>query len=360
MSVDFEISHLPKNLQKAIHAIAKQIKTGAVKAETNLPSVRVFSEILQFNRQTTWLALKELENQKWLTAQKNGRYRLSDSVQQLVFKSMSVTMVTNGSAYIRFPRHQELFFRLQQQLKAIDIELQLEVYNSLNDNIDYQKLEEKDLILLTGDVSEVFERIKNSPCKIMGLNVDYAMKCSHIINPDSFKSGQEAARHANKSTVKKAAIVSFSRDNNKPWIHKELRYEGFKHIWMERGNLLQDLTRIEVLESKNYLNDANHLHKEISKHSDAELFFCLDERSSIIVTNSLDNLGKKVPHDTQVIGYDVTEISRFSNLSISGFEQNFVEMANQTIHVIQNDLEKEVFDKIHVDLVHRETTQNKR
>jgi DNA-binding LacI/PurR family transcriptional regulator/DNA-binding transcriptional regulator YhcF (GntR family) len=345
---------LPKNINKAVQAIQLQIKTGQYKPDQKIPSLRNLSSALGINRQTIWQAIKILEEKGWLKALPNGKYKLSSQVEEKIFVNSKVAIVTNGSSYIRFAGHQELYFRLHALLKEVGITLSLYLYDQKSSPVDYESLEENDIIILCGDVAEIHHRIRDWPATIIGINVDYSLKCQHAINPDSFESGQQAAKYALENGLEKIAIIGLNM--NPAWIHTELRYEGFKHIWMESGNSLERVTRIQIDESNNNLLDLLHIKEEISKLENIDFFFCLDRRSSLCVVNILDLQKINIPNECRVIGYDVINHSRHSHLAISSFEQDFETIAHKALETIQSNLRGTTATKVPVQLIHRGTS----
>ncbi len=351
------IESLPPNVKSAALSIVQKIKTGVYKPNQNIPSVRKLSEMLDINRHSTWQALKALEDSKWITPKKNGRYQLSKSVQDKIFQNLKVAMITAGKNCINFAGHQELFFRLRKCLKELDIEIELYLYHP-DKEMPTERILQADVMLVVGGIQDYYKKLKDIPANVIGINVDFALKSPYIINPDSFESGQEAAKYAAKKNVKKAVVVGF-RDHTS-WTHTELRFQGFEHIWMKSGNPPENLSRIILNGNHNRILEMLDLQKFVEKHKDADLFFCIDEKTSIGVANCLEILKIKIPKKAKIIGYDILDINNCSHKSISGFEQDFATMADETITLIQNlseqrDLEKTII-KVPLILVHRETS----
>lgn len=135
----------------------------------------------------------------------------------------------------------------------------------------------------------------------------------------------------------------------------EQRAKGFNEGLLEEGIRCDevDLAFIdpEVHLIQSYLND----------HPETDGIFCDSDVIASVVISELLTMGKKIPEDVQVIGYDDTYIARTIYPKLTTISQNMFEIgeaAMTTLHSLMENKEvKEFHQVIPVTLVERGTTR---
>ncbi len=132
---------------------------------------------------------------------------------------------------------------------------------------------------------------------------------------------------------------------------------GFLNV-LKPTKIFADIYDFDLLNPDNKL-----LEKIIRANPQVDGIFAFSDTLALATLNILSHLGKKVPEDIQVIGYDDTPYSKWSNPSITTIHQDVTFMGKQSFvnlnRLIRNVDIESLHDIVDVDLVERESTKNK-
>ncbi len=109
--------------------------------------------------------------------------------------------------------------------------------------------------------------------------------------------------------------------------------------------------------------DLNEIIAFIKKHPKADAIFCDSDTLAIMTIRALHILGKQVPQDVQVVGFDNIELSELISPSLTTIQQSINQIASKAHEVMLSMIDgKEKIDKhytIPVKLIQRESTMRK-
>jgi LacI family transcriptional regulator len=107
--------------------------------------------------------------------------------------------------------------------------------------------------------------------------------------------------------------------------------------------------------------DKKAIEETIKNHLDADGIFCESDVIAMLVIQALKKLGKSVPNDVQVIGFDNIQLACMMEPNITTIEQSSEKIGKTAIEMIMNLISGntlESFNKIiDVKLIERETTK---
>lgn len=115
------------------------------------------------------------------------------------------------------------------------------------------------------------------------------------------------------------------------------RYKGVKDAFTNAGLTFDESRYVETRFS---LRGAYDCAKEFfTPEQDATAVFAMSDTVAIGVIRALQDLGKRVPEDVSVVGFDGTELGKYFNPRLSTVEQPVEELAQQTMLVLTDMLE---------------------
>lgn len=99
----------------------------------------------------------------------------------------------------------------------------------------------------------------------------------------------------------------------------------------------------------------------LKKHNDCDGIFCDSDMLALLCLQSLDRLGRKVPEEVQVIGFDDIELSSIISPQLSTIAQDKEKIGKAAVEtlfkLINNETIENMKQEIDVHLVERETTK---
>lgn len=111
-----------------------------------------------------------------------------------------------------------------------------------------------------------------------------------------------------------------------------LRYAGVQDAFRSAGLRFDDA---RFAETRFTLHDAYDTAVHfIASHPDTTAIFCMSDTVALGVMRALTDLGLSVPKDVSVLGFDGTEMGKYSIPRLSTVEQPVEELARQSIHVL--------------------------
>ena len=99
----------------------------------------------------------------------------------------------------------------------------------------------------------------------------------------------------------------------------------------------------------------------LNKHPEVDGVFAASDRIAASVLKCLKKIGKSIPQDVKVIGFDNVSIAELTEPTLSTIAQPIHAMSELAIHTLFKLINKEVIDELHqiipVELIERESTE---
>ncbi|TDQ37688.1 GntR family transcriptional regulator [Aureibacillus halotolerans] len=165
-------------------------------------------------------------------------------------------------------------------------------------------------------------------------------------------------------------LIELGHQNISVVSHKHLnnssvsdRIEGIKEAYYNNTMVLDNSMWLLNLETSysNRINEAclerdfESIHKKIKEHQNITCFFALDYFSGQIVWNALSKLGKKIPEDYSLIGFDgpvdhslTTSFSRIIQ-NQEAIAKHAVDLLAQLVHSIEVDKKEVIVEARFID-----------
>lgn len=176
---------------------------------------------------------------------------------------------------------------------------------------------------------------------------------SVFINEESM--GYQAMQTLIEAGHERIAIFGGSRDGEGGFA---LRYRGAMQAMQEAGIAFDDARYVSTLFSQ---QGAYAAAKEFfSTHTDASAVFAMSDTVAMSIVRALADMGKQVPQDVSVIGYDGIEMSNYFIPRLTTVEQPVDAIARESVRMLMGMLENGD-DPEHITiegtLIHRESVR---
>lgn len=223
-----------------------------------------------------------------------------------------------------------------------------------NDNreIDYLKIFEQ--FSVEGII--VASNIKNKD-KLSSLNIPI-ISVDHLLSEDipsvtsnNEKGGELAAKKLIESGAKNFLLLrgpSFL-------ITSQERTKGFLEV-LEEHECTYEIHDFDLIEP-----DAEYIYQYIKSNPHIDAIFAMSDTLALIALGCLQKLGRKVPEEVQLIGYDDAPFTKWTNPGISTITQSVKFMGSETVNTLIKIIKNEELPHKHrlidVRLKTRETTK---
>lgn len=189
------------------------------------------------------------------------------------------------------------------------------------------------------------------------------LKGNVYISSDHYKGAREATNLLLESGAKHPAFLNYSHISSSV----NDRLLGFAEA-LKESNIIFDKEKnlIEVKSNKeisSYLRVTKALDKYYVNNKNVDSIFAANDLLAIYAVNYLLSIGKEIPKDVQVIGFDDSPIASQFRPKLSTIRQNTDEIAELTseyLLMLMKDKNKIIQEKIYIPtkLIERETTFN--
>lgn len=206
--------------------------------------------------------------------------------------------------------------------------------------------------IITGSHNLGIHEYEKLKAPIISFDRDFG-KGIPIVASDNFSGGKIATQALIDSNAEQIGIITGSNESNSP---TKLRLEGYLAA-LESKNL-----EPKVFEFKSTVSST--LKKmEIQRILRTEILdavFCTDDLTALMVVNTAVEMGKKIPEDLKIVGYDGTSLVQQYSPNLSTILQPIDELATLLVELITQKIEEPEFvieDKyiLPVKLLHSET-----
>lgn len=151
---------------------------------------------------------------------------------------------------------------------------------------------------------------------------------------DDRRMGYEAMRVLLNAGHRKIAVFGGARVGDDSFA---LRYAGAMAAMQEAGVPFEDKRFIETRFSLKGAYDTTRAF--FATQSDTTAVFCMSDTVAMGVIRALTDMGRRVPEDVGVIGFDGIEMSKFFVPRITTIEQPIDEIARESVRVLMDMLE---------------------
>lgn len=189
------------------------------------------------------------------------------------------------------------------------------------------------------------------PCAVVDMETAGKMKCTITI--DNIAASQEAVNYLISQGHRHIAMLNGSRVADV----SIMRYAGYKGALMEHGIMLEkDYMRYCDFAEVQAYNEALDL---MQKHPEITAFFCASDVMALGAIRAITKLGKTVPGDVSVFGFDDIPVAKYVYRGISTVRQDPIEIGYSAGKAVYQMIHgQEIDSKIVLphELLIRETT----
>lgn len=173
------------------------------------------------------------------------------------------------------------------------------------------------------------------------------------ISSDNVEGGKIAAKHLIENGCReilhiRGPSVLLTVQDRTEGFESVLNQHGLDHVMLDLDFRRPDMTMIKDF---------------IKEHPEADAIFCDSDTIAITTIRALHLLGRKVPDDVQVLGFDNVEIGELITPSLSTIEQSIEMLAKTAYEKLLGIIEGDGPGKNHtitpVRLIQRESTKKK-
>lgn len=194
-------------------------------------------------------------------------------------------------------------------------------------------------ILLTQEVTDMIGRDlfdKNIPIVLVG-HVPRKKKVSSV-DVDNVKGGKLAADHLIGLGHKKIGILLASLDKKESID----RLKGFREAHQEAGIEISD-DQVEIVEYQ-YKSGYQAMKRWIESDSDITAVFCASDTIAMGALLAARELGKQVPEDYAVVGFDDLSFAEFTYPPLTTIHQPIFQKGKMAAELLINEIENEETD----------------
>ncbi|MFC7441561.1 LacI family DNA-binding transcriptional regulator [Laceyella putida] len=177
------------------------------------------------------------------------------------------------------------------------------------------------------------QEIVTSPIPCVLIDIPLKGKNVGVVTSDNVNGAKKAINYLIGQGHRKIGMVNGHDQADVSW----KRLQGYQEAlaehgidldstWMEDGRF----TEIGGMEAA---------YRMMISHPDLTAIFCASDLMALGVLQALKNLGKKVPEDISVVGYDNITIARYCSPPLTTIGQNIYEMGYQSAQMLIDMLE---------------------
>ena len=184
-------------------------------------------------------------------------------------------------------------------------------------------------------------------------------RCSSV-SLDDFKESYKIVDYLCDLGHDKIAIITSSRDDQSIG---QLRFLGYKKALENRGIAYNPkLVKYMDGESDDYdMATGYHLAKELLLEQEAfTALYCIADRIAIGACRAIRDVGKSIPDDISVIGFDGIEMGAYYSPALTTLRQPVEEMAKENIKILFDEIKKRGVHRrvvLEGELLERESTK---
>ena len=198
-----------------------------------------------------------------------------------------------------------------------------------------------------------------APVRVFGINLEYILPEGMSIPcccNDNFAGGYLVMEHFYRMGHRRIGIFAVAQELSENIFHHRLR--GAEKFAAEHPEMVLSVWNIAGGSSSELDKFAAEI---ITRHPDITGYFGFTDVVAMRLMNCLENLGKKIPDDVSVIGFDNSDFSGLLNPALTTIEEDADAMAQAVCQMIKEHLGgRSVAEKIVIEpeLIERASVKN--
>lgn len=318
---------------RAEELIKHYIQTHRIEPKEKLPSVRTLSDHLGVTRDSTWRALRALQEAGWLFGLPNRRYAVSEEVYTKILSSLSIRVIFAGDQYIQFAGFRRLADALERMCAYYNLNLAVTLvpYQS---QIPDTVWDGCDVLLVDSDTSaQLLEQFDEFNTPVIGLDAVYSDRYYANIVTDHLAGGSMVAEYYIEHGAENVCVPYFKDSETNPRVKS--RVDGFTQTWLESGRSTEGISTAAIPWSENNLQLSLNVKEYLESATLCSNYFVSDGRLAVSFLDVCDFLSIKVPDTIKMIGYDGTQVGETTTPPMTTIQQDMKQMAAEAVKLIR-------------------------
>ncbi len=178
--------------------------------------------------------------------------------------------------------------------------------------------------------SALVEQVRDSGVPVVFINMQPSPDLA-VVSIDNFNGGKQAALHLLARGYRKVGVITGPRD----WWESRKRLEGWRSAMLEAGHI--DVAGLAMLiEEGDWYPSSGEAGLEVllARVPDLEAVFAFNDPMALGALLTARKLGKRVPEDLAVVGFDDIPEARFFHPALSTMRQPLAEMGSQAVRML--------------------------
>ena len=176
------------------------------------------------------------------------------------------------------------------------------------------------------------------------------------VSSDDKRAGRMAIEHLISLGHRKIALIAGEHTHSDIG---RLRYEGAMEAFREHGVSFDPETDCETIR---YTCPDGYLAAQrlLERHRDFTAIFAMSDVMAVGAIRGLRDMGKNVPEDISVVGFDGLELGEYTIPRLASVSQNLEELANRSFRMLLNNIESRAtacYEVLPVSLRDRESAR---
>ena len=193
--------------------------------------------------------------------------------------------------------------------------------------------------------------------RLASLNIPL-ISVDHLINneiPSVSCNNEDGGRIAAETLIKGGAKNFLILRGPSFLITSQERTKGFLDV-LEEHDCTYNIHDFDLVEP-----DAEFIYQQIKNNPEIDAVFAMSDTLALIALGCLQKVGRKVPDEVQLIGFDDAPFTKWTNPGITTVTQSVKYMGSETVNTLIKQINNEELPNVHrlidVKLKKRETTK---
>ncbi|MTB58891.1 LacI family DNA-binding transcriptional regulator [Streptococcus uberis] len=232
------------------------------------------------------------------------------------------------------PFFSEFAFYIEKELSNINYKLLLCNTDGVKKEIEYINMLQQNKV--DGIIAITYSPIEDylaTNIPFVSIDRSYGNKDIPWVSSDNYAGGQKAAEVLVENGCKNLLFVG---SHNQTINETKNRRNGFEDFLRDKGVHFSSFDLEEPIENFN-----EQLYEYLAEHLEIDGIFAINDFTALDIIDALAKLGKNVPHDVQIIGYDGIKFAKEKSFPVSTIKQPLKEMAQEAVRIVLSIIENE-------------------